>query len=60
MKSKPNSRKKGKKSKPAHDVELKPADYQPIEAELDEDLRLPASFDRMVGALFAGDKRVPN
>ena len=41
----------------ASGIEPKPADYQPTKAELEEDLRLPVSFDRAVKALFGSDKR---
>ena len=50
-------RNKDRQPKPAHGAELKPIDYQPSKAELEADVRLPASFDRVVDALFAGDKR---
>ena len=55
--SKVRPKKKAGHQKPAHGVELKPIDYQPSKADLEADVRLPASFDRVVDALFAGDKR---
>lgn len=40
---------KGKKS--AHTVEVVRSDYQPSKAELEEDARVNATFDRAVQAL---------
>ena len=37
-------------------MELKPSSYQPSKKELEADLRLDASFDEVVDALFASDK----
>ena len=45
-----------KKKDGVQNLNPKPANYQPTKAELEEDLRLPVSFDRAVKALFAGDK----
>lgn len=55
--SKVRSRKRDKQAKPEHGVELKSIDYQPSKAELEADVRLPASFDRVVNSLFAGNRR---
>ena len=38
--------------------ELKPSGYQPTKAELEEDISVPVSFDRMMDALFAEDKEL--
>ena len=46
-----------KQPNPVHGVELKPIDYQPSKAELEADVRLPASIDRVVNSLFAGNRR---
>ena len=35
---------------------LRPSSYQPTQEELEADLSLPASFDEVVDAIFAGDK----
>ena len=48
---------KGKKAKTVNGFELKPHTYQPSKKELEEDIRVPASFDRMVDALFASDRQ---
>ena len=56
-KSKIRAKNKDRQPKPAHGAGLKPIDYQPSKAELEADARLPASFDRVVDALFVGDKR---
>ena len=47
-------KKEQKQPKPAHGVELNPTDYQLPKAELVAGVRLSASFDRVVDALFAG------
>ena len=54
--AKPGKTEKAKRQKVAHGVELKPIDYQPSTAELEADATLPASFDRMPDASFAGDR----
>ena len=48
-------RRKPEKSKWANGVELKPSSYQPSKEELEADISVPVSFDRMVEALFASD-----
>ena len=50
------SKRESKQPKPAYGVELKPIDYQPPKAEPEAGTRLPAPFDRVVDALFAGDR----
>ena len=50
-------RKRDKESKSTTGFELKPTNYQPSKEELEEDLRLPASFDQVVQTLFAGDRK---
>ena len=50
-------RKRDKESKSTTDFELKPRDYQPSKEELEEDLRVSASFGQTVQALFAGDRK---
>ena len=51
------NRKKSEKSKWANSVELKPSSYQPSKKELEADISVPVSFDRMVDALFASDRK---
>jgi len=48
--------KKQQKSQWANGVELKPSSYQPSKEELEADISVPVPFDRMVDALFAGDR----
>lgn len=50
--------KKQQESKWANGVELKPSSYQPSKEELEADISVPVSFDRMVDALFAGDRKL--
>lgn len=52
----PPKPKKERKSQWANGVELKPSSYQPSKEELEADISVPVSFDRMVDALFASDK----
>ena len=52
VRSKVRGKKGSQQPKPAHGVEPKPIDYQPSKDELEADVRLPASFDRVVDALF--------
>ena len=49
-------RRNPRNSKWANGVELKPSSYQPSKEELEADISVPVSFDRMVDALFASDK----
>ena len=56
-KPKVRAKNKGRQPKQAHGADLKPIDYQPSKAELEADVRLPASLDRVMDALFAGDRR---
>ena len=56
-KSKPKGSRKGEGVDSGPGIERKPGNHRPSKAELEEDLRLPASFDRTVKALFAGDKK---
>ena len=44
----------------ANDLKLKPSSYQPTKEELEADLRLPASIDEVVDALFASKKELPD
>ena len=50
--------KKECKSQWANGVELKPSSYQPSKEELEADISVPVSFDRMVDALFASDREL--
>ena len=50
-------RTKARKPKVVNGLELKPSGYQPSKKELEADVRVPASFDRMVDALFASDRQ---
>ena len=48
---------KRKKSKTVNGFELKPSDYQPSKKELESDVRVSASFDQLVDAVFAADRK---
>ena len=48
---------KSRASKSVNGFELKSSSYQPGKKELEADVRVPASFDRMVDALFASDRQ---
>ena len=51
---------KNRRPKNTDGFELKPSSYQPSKKELEDDVRVPASFDRLVDALFASDgKQAP-
>ena len=50
--------KKKRESQWANGVELKPSSYQPSEEELEADISVPVSFDRLVDALFASDREL--
>ena len=58
MAKRKSNRNKPRKSKWANGVELKPFNYQPSKKELEEDISVPVPFDRMIDALFAGDKEL--
>ncbi len=48
---------KSRTSKSVNGFESKPPSYQPSKKELEADIRVPVSFDRMVDALFASDQQ---
>lgn len=48
---------KSKKSKTVNGFELKPSSYQPSKKELEADISVPASFNRLVDAVFASDRQ---
>ena len=52
-------KKKDKKrtSKTVNGFELKPSSYQPSKKELEADVSVPVSFDRLVDAVFASDRQ---
>ena len=47
-------RRKSARTKPANGFELKPANYQPTKAELEEDLSVPVSLERLAKAAVQG------
>ena len=58
MAKRKSKRNKPQESKRANGVELKPMSYQPSKKELEEDISVPVPFDRIIDALFAGDKEL--
>jgi hypothetical protein len=48
---------KSRPSKSANSFELKPSSYQPSKKELEADISVPVSFDRLVDAVFASDRQ---
>ena len=48
---------KNRTSKTVNGFELKPSSYQPSKRELEEDIRVPVSFDRLVDAVFSSDRQ---
>lgn len=47
---------KNRKPKTVGGLELKPSTYQPSKKELEADISVPVSFDRLVSAVFASDR----
>ena len=48
---------KSRASKNVNGLELKPSSYQPSKKELEADISVPVSFDRLVDAVFVSDRQ---